>query len=359
MGDPVNWSASNLVQTGWLNNCVAHQALHGTGLTFHDDASLTGVLTPLVEKEVWFTAFNTVNNEIVRLNLHLYVNTHRPPLRGGFESVDAEVSRGANAAVAHYNKWEQRRQSHAATIHGMNAEFARMKAVLDHNPLTGKGFGWGVLGALHMNTHKLLENVLLEAELYLGEALTFGAGAGLDFSTTKAVVFAEENLKGCFAKRQLEAAKYLWREGMERTVVGMDGMFRNGATRLSNADEKVWVDIAQLFERAAELKEGWGWGVNNGEIYLALASVNILRGGLRVDAGCTLVKQANARNEHFQWTRFMTEFCSGQRNVGLDFIQGTRKWMQKTLEVSRPTLRASDMPLLPWGTRSGSGGDDL
>ena len=61
------------------------------------------------------------------------------------------------------------------------------------------------LGGLHMNIHKLLENVLLHCELFLGQALLFTketrAGA------QEAVELAEENLKGCMAKRMLEVPR--------------------------------------------------------------------------------------------------------------------------------------------------------
>ena len=200
VGERVSWSMSGIPGEGWLRSCVSHQALHDTGLRFHDDASLSGTITPLAEEQIWFTAFHTAGGTVIRLNLHLYVRTHRPPAEAGFDHVDPRVSAGADAAVAHYRAWEQRRESHADTIRGMNEEFAKMKRVLDQRPTTGKGFGWGVLGALHMNTHKLLENVLLEAELYLGLALTFGG---------RSAAFAEQNLEGCYAKRRSGSQIYL------------------------------------------------------------------------------------------------------------------------------------------------------
>ena len=51
-----------------------------------------------------------------------------------------------------------------------------------------------------MNIHKLMENVLLHCELFLGQALLFTSeGRG-------ARELAEQNLQGCFAKRQLEVS---------------------------------------------------------------------------------------------------------------------------------------------------------
>ena len=138
----------------------------------------------------------------------------------------------------------------------MNEEFAKMKRVLDQRPTTGKGFGWGVLGALHMNTHKLLENVLLEAELYLGLALTFGG---------RSAAFAEQNLEGCYAKRQLEAAKFIWFEGLEKAVRGIDrriasqtgaaGGDANGQSRFDDSDELLTEAEALFCARCSE--EEW------------------------------------------------------------------------------------------------------
>ena len=49
-----------------------------------------------------------------------------------------------------------------------------------------------------MNIHKLMENVLLHCELFLGQVLLFTTEG------REAQELAEENLKGCFAKRKLE-----------------------------------------------------------------------------------------------------------------------------------------------------------
>ena len=88
VGERVSWSMSGIPGEGWLRSCVSHQALHDTGLRFHDDASLSGTITPLAEEQIWFTAFHTAGGTVIRLNLHLYVRTHRPPAEAGFDHVD-------------------------------------------------------------------------------------------------------------------------------------------------------------------------------------------------------------------------------------------------------------------------------
>jgi len=59
-----------------------------------------------------------------------------------------------------------------------------------------------------MNLHKLLENVLLECELYLGLALLF--------PSAEVAADARGNLDGCLAKRKLEAAKFMWMAGLRQ-----------------------------------------------------------------------------------------------------------------------------------------------
>ena len=104
-----------------------------------------------------------------------------------------------------------------------------------------------------MNTHKLLENVLLEAERYLGLALTFIGGAA---------EFAEQNLEGCFAKRQLETARFVgWRVWLWQWTV----LIRS---------EALLAEAETLFAIAIAKKNGWGWGVNSGEFFLSAASVS-------------------------------------------------------------------------------------
>ncbi len=364
IGDAVAWSltaaggvggsrddrgSDALPASGWLaGGCATHQALHGTGLRFGDDASLRGTVTPLAEEQIWFTAFHTTDaTEIVRLNLHLYINTHRPAVHAGMRAVDPGISAAADAAIDVYRDWEGRRASHADTVAGMNARFADMKRILDDKPRSGGGFGWGLLGALHMNTHKLLDNVLLEAERYLGLALTFGGAAA---------AFAEQNLEGCYAKRNLEAAKFLWMDGMERVVAGVEAWEKahsgDAAAAVPGATA-AWREAESLFARSADKKTGWGWGVNNGEIWLGLASSQMLLHGGPAEDACSLVERAADRNARLPWTLFLQRFCreaaeDDMNKTMMEFAQETRDIMTRTLERARPRPRANELPPVPW-----------
>ena len=295
---------------------------------------------------------------VTQLNLHVYIqNTHVPVTVHSFQSVHPNVSRAADTAIAHYNSWETRKQSHANVIKGMNHEFTQMKATLDAYP--HDAFGWGILGALHMNTHKLLENVLLEAEHYLGHALTFGGAAA---------EFAETNLEGCYAKRQLEAAKFIWMEGMEACVEG--GYRRNWEMEVEVEVEVEGVDAKvhtksdllferaeHLFERASRKKSGWGWGVNNGEIYLGQATAILLQTEGNSDVGrrsaaCELVELAADRNARLPWTLHLQTFCKSKGDDDDDRMQRLRRFvadtMEMTLKMVQPKSRADQLPLLPY-----------
>lgn len=361
IGDHFSWSVpSNLPTSRWLSNCVTHTHT-ASGLTFRDDGSLQGNISPLAEKEIWLTAFHTlistaedgkITATVTQLNLHLYIqNTHVPVTVHSFQSVHPNVSRAADTAIAHYNSWEARKQSHADVIKGMNHEFTQMKATLDAYP--HDAFGWGILGALHMNTHKLLENVLLEAEHYLGHALTFGGAAA---------EFAETNLEGCYAKRQLEAAKFIWMEGMEACVEGIAGLEGVVQVEVANAkvqtkSELLFKRAEHLFERAARKKSGWGWGVNNGEIYLGQATAILLQTEGNSDvsrrsAACELVELAADRNARLPWTLHLQTFCKSKGDDDDDRMQRLREFvadtMERTLEMVQPKSRADQLPLLPY-----------
>ena len=106
------------------------------------------------------------------------------------------------------------------------------------------------MGGLHMNIHKLMQNVLFECELYCGQALM-----SADPEVRKA---AEMNLKGCFQKRQLEASKFVWMDGMQQLLDGE------------------WARATDAFKAAASKMDGWGWGVNNGEIWIAAAACRMI-----------------------------------------------------------------------------------
>ena len=103
-----------------------------------------------------------------------------------------------------------------------------------------------------MNTHKLLENTLFECELYLGHALTFG-----DLEVRHR---AEQNLEGCYQKRLHAAARFLWIDGIEQKMQGARAT------------------AAATFQHAASKKDGWGWAVNYGDIWLSESAARLVHG---------------------------------------------------------------------------------
>lgn len=70
---------------------------------------------------------------------------------------------------------------------------------------------------------------------------------------------AAQNLNGCYSKRLLEAARYLWLEGMRYMT------------------QEKWDDAVAVLRRGAAMKDGWGWGVNNGDIWMAQGAAMIVQ----------------------------------------------------------------------------------
>ena len=126
----------------------------------------------------------------------------------------------------------------------MLADLDRLRSLAEQHPRLDQGQWWAHLGGYHMNVHKLLENTLFECELYLGYALTFGED-GVRY-------YAEQNLEGCYSKRLLEAARFMWYDGLECILQGE------------------WAAAIDLFRAAADKKDGWGWAVNHGDIWFCL-----------------------------------------------------------------------------------------
>lgn len=289
VGDSVYWSIasdtnlkrtknSNLIAlSGWLQ-CAAFPSLP-SGLTFSDDGILSGVLRPHENEygEVLFFAMSvqTWRQQIVqRLELRFTVKRNGKDEDGGSVEIQAndreayeedfiqnamaerKAEREAHAHLtsafrSYQMYYEERRLGHSECIGRMAASLSGVKNVLDAHPRLGGGAFWVWLGALHMNLHKLLENVLPECELYLGLGLLFPPSpASLDD--------ARLNLEGCLAKRKLEAAKFLYLEGLQLMEAGS------------------WGAAEKTLAHAAQLKDGWGWGVNNGEIWVARSAALIV-----------------------------------------------------------------------------------
>ncbi|MEE2786684.1 MAG: hypothetical protein VX589_05040 [Myxococcota bacterium] len=238
------------------------------GLSFSDDGCLSGVVRFDPHRAetygVEFVAVSTVHWAdadigLVRLAITMTVDGNVPPAdfdMATFASVNRQARTDAedllDTLYHAWRQWERGRLSHRDTCEQMLIALGRLRTLLEAHPHLDGGRWWVHLGGLHMNVHKLLENTLFECELYLGFALTFGDG---DVRQR-----AEENLKGCYQKRQLEAARFLWVDGVQH-------MMRHE-----------WGHAVAIFRRAAQLKDGWGWAVNYGDIWLSEASALMVEG---------------------------------------------------------------------------------
>jgi len=69
---------------------------------------------------------------------------------------------------------------------------------------------------------------------------------------------AEQNLEGCYQKRLLEAARFMWMDGIKEMMRG------------------ACAAAAKTLHLAADKNEGWGWGVNHGDIWIAEAAARLL-----------------------------------------------------------------------------------
>lgn len=96
------------------------------------------------------------------------------------------------------------------------------------------------------------DDALFECELYLGHALTF--------HDAEVRHMAEQSLKGCYQKRQLKAARFMWIDGTRQMMRGE------------------WAAAAETLRLAADKKGGWGWAVNYGDIWLSESAARLVHG---------------------------------------------------------------------------------
>jgi hypothetical protein len=249
VGEAVSWSvAANTswlagnVSRGWLQ-CASFPSLP-TSLQFTDDGSLSGVLSEADQRrfsggeQLTFFAVSTADwastSSIHRLEIRFTIES--AAVGSSVAAADSAAQDTAHsrlrAAFHAYTLWERQQLSHVDTVRTMKEELSSLKLILDEHPRLGNGVFWMYLGGLHMNIHKLMENCLLECELYLGLALLF--------PSQQVVAEARGNLDGCLAKRKLEAAKFMWMRGMEAMMRGQ------------------WADAETVLKAAATKKEGWG-----------------------------------------------------------------------------------------------------
>ncbi|MEM6533943.1 MAG: hypothetical protein AAF654_15080, partial [Myxococcota bacterium] len=238
------------------------------GVRFSDDGALTGEVRFDPHRDstyrVEFVAVSTAAWDdaevgIVRLEISFVVEGNAPP--PGFDvdtfaqeqkSVHTTAKLIVRDLINTWLEWEQGQRDNRDTCDQMRVDLHRLRALLELHPRLDGGRWWVQLGGFHMNVHKLLENTLFECELYLGYALTFG-----DAEVRRQ---AEQNLRGCYQKRLLEAARFLWIDGVEQMMRGQ------------------WAIAAATLRRAAARKDGWGWAVNYGDIWLSESAARLVHG---------------------------------------------------------------------------------
>ena len=238
------------------------------GIRFSDDGTLTGEVRfdphRGAEYPVEFVAVSTAewaNPEvgIVRLEITFQVEGNSPPESfdvQGFARTQKEARAAAEGAVGEiwnlWDRWEQGRLGNRDTRDRICIVLGRLRDLLEEHPRLDDGRWWAQLGGFYMNVHKLLENALFECELYLGYALTFG--------NAEVRYRAERNLGGCFQKRLLEAARFMWNDGLEEMQRGE------------------WAKAAHTLQLAAAQKDGWGWAVNHGDIWISESAARLVHG---------------------------------------------------------------------------------
>ena len=238
------------------------------GILFSDDGSLAGEIHYDPQRgeqyPVHFVAVSTSdwNDDsvgLIRLEIRFKIEGNKPPSNfdvSAFQKKEFDAREAATELLIRlnrtWNQWGSEEIGNRVTCTTMLADLNRLRELLEAHPRLDRGKWWGHLGGYHMNVHKLLENTLFECELYLGYALTFG--------DNEVQFYAEQNLKGCYQKRLLEAARFMWYDGIEL-------MLRNE-----------WTAAIDLFRLAYAKKEGWGWAVNYGDIWLSEAVSLMIHG---------------------------------------------------------------------------------
>lgn len=236
------------------------------GIFFTDDGLLKGEIKfdPHRDRsyKVKFVAVSTANwNDtkvgIVRLEVNFLVEGNQPSSDFNTECFMKDQQQARTAAQNKlselgniWQQWEYGELSNAETCDQMSTELHQLRELLELHPRLDDGWWWAQLGGFHMNVHKLLENKLFECELYLGYALTF--------DEPEVRHQAEMNLKGCYQKRLLEAARFMWIDGIKL-------MMKND-----------WSSAAELLMMASSKKDGWGWAVNHGDIWISEANARLI-----------------------------------------------------------------------------------
>ena len=268
VGDSLNYypDLSIPVKTGFMQAPTLPRL--PPGILFTDDGSLTGQIGYDPHRSstytVQFVAVSTAAWDddsvgIVRLEINFTVTDNNPPSDFDVKEFEDNQKLARKKAAEHITnlnqtwiEWESRSITNQATCERMLTDLAQLRELLLLHPRLDNGKWWGQLGGYHMNVHKLLENTLFECELYLGYALAFG--------DNDVRFYAEQNLKGCYQKRLLEAARFMWYDGIQLML------------------QHEWNAAIEIFRAAYGKKEGWGWAVNYGDIWLSEAVALIIDG---------------------------------------------------------------------------------
>ncbi|MEM8733930.1 MAG: hypothetical protein AAGG44_06905 [Planctomycetota bacterium] len=247
------------------------------GIRFSDEGKLTGEVLFDPHRDgtykVEFVAVSTAYWDdpavgVVRLEITFVVVGNQPPSEFDVAEFEQEQQR-ANAIANEiycdlgytWDRWERGELDNRDTCEQMCADLGRLRDLLEQYPRLDDGRWWAQLGGYHMNVHKLLENTLFECELYLGHALMFG--------DSEVRWLAEQNLKGCYQKRLLEAARFMWIDGLEQMMRGE------------------WAAAVETLRLAATKRDGWGWAVNFGDIWFSESAACLVRGATLVAGGAS------------------------------------------------------------------------
>ena len=159
-----------------------------------------------------------------------------------------------------------------------------------------------------------------------------------------------------------QAAKFMWMRG------------------LSHMSDGAWAKAEPLLQAATLKKDGWGWGVNNGEIWVALGAVQIVQWGENVSSATGTISLSNldtaegslqlaeTRQSEHPWTQFnlrtlcdlrqLASEAETQRGIGAlsarlsSFKQTTKDWSENMLVQVQPNPRPAKLPSTPWRGRS-------
>ena len=138
-----------------------------------------------------------------------------------------------------------------------------------------------------------------------------------------------------------------------------------------------WAEAQPHLQNAAAKKEGWGWGVNNGDFWIALGAVQIIRWGENITARLTgpldlgnltvaesTLQLASDRQPSHPWTQYNLHVLKTLRELAnesdfaellqqlKEFSQETKSWSEQTLVHAQPKPRRAHLPPTPWTDRA-------